>query len=168
MLANLSKNNNLSLLLLFNALYQISFVPEDLKRAIVIPLPKPNKPLDDVSSYRPISLTSCLSKLFERIITNRIFWFVESKNLICPNLSRKRRCTTDHLVNLDLDIKRSFIEKQSTVAVFLDIDKAYDSVWIIGLLYKLSKIGIHGSSRLAVQFSPNVSALVVTLQLPNS
>ena len=159
MLANLSKNNNLSLLLFFNALYQISFVPEDWKRAIVIPLPKPKKPLDDVSSYRPISLTSCLSKLFERIITNRIFWFVESKNLICPNQAgfRKRRCTTDHLVNLDLDIKRSFIEKQSTVAVFLDIDKAYDSVWIIGLLYKLSKIGIHGSSRLAVQFSPKPS-----------
>jgi hypothetical protein len=72
---------------------------------------------------------------------------VESKNLIFPNQAgfRKRQCTTDHLVNLNLDIKRSFKEKQSTVAVFLDIDKAYDSVWVIGLLYKLSKIGIHGS-----------------------
>jgi ribonuclease HI len=147
MLANLSNNNKRSLLLLFNSLYQLSFVPEDWKKAIVIPLPKPNKPSDVVSSYRPISLTSCLCKLFERIITNRISWYVESKNLICPNQAgfRKRRCTTDHLVQLDLDIKRSFKEKQSTVAVFLDIEKAYDSVWITGLLYKLSKIGIHGS-----------------------
>ena len=56
MLANLSNNNKRSLLLLFNYLYQLSFVPEDWKRAIVIPLPKPNKPLDEVSSYRPISL----------------------------------------------------------------------------------------------------------------
>ena len=114
MLANLSKNNKLSLLLLFNALYQLSFVPEDWKRVIVVPLPKTNKPLDDVSSYRPISLTSCLCKLFERIITNRISWCVESKNLICPNQAsfRKRRCTTDHLVNLDLDMKRSFKVKR--------------------------------------------------------
>jgi hypothetical protein len=72
---------------------------------------------------------------------------VKSKNLIFPNQAgfRKRQCTTDHLVNLNFDIKRSFKEKQSTVAVFLDIDKAYDSVWVIGLLYKLSKIGIHGT-----------------------
>ena len=147
MLANLSNNNKRSLLLLFNSLYKLSFVPEDWKKAIIIPLPKPNKPSDEVSPYRLISLTSCLCKLFERIITNRISWFVESKNLICPNQTgyRKRRCTTDHLVKLDLDIKRSLKEKQSTVAVFLDSDKAYDSVWIIGLFYKLSKISIHGS-----------------------
>jgi ribonuclease HI len=72
---------------------------------------------------------------------------VESKGIIGPEQAgfRKNRCTSDHLIKIDHDIKKGFKDKQAIVADFLDINKAYDSVWTRGLLYKLSKIGIHGN-----------------------
>jgi hypothetical protein len=147
MIKNLSPNNKKNVLLLFNALYSNAFVPDAWKKAIVIPLPKPDKPADDANSYRPISLTSCFCKIFERIITNRLSWFVEHHNLLGPEQAgfRKQRSTTDHLVKLDYDIKAGFKTKKTTVALFLDISKAYDSVWTNGLLYKLGKLGIQGN-----------------------
>jgi hypothetical protein len=147
MLKNLSANNRTHLLYLFNSLYANEFVPTTWKSAIVIPLLKPDKPADTVNSYHPISLTSCIGKLFERLITNRLSWFVEKNNIIGPEQAgfRKHRSTTDHAIVLDHDIKASFKHKRSTVAVFLDISKAYDTVWIEGLLYKLTRIGIHGT-----------------------
>ena len=150
MLTNLSPPNKKYLLHLFNIMYLNDFVPDSWKRAIVIPLLKPGKPADKATSYRPISLTSCLGKLFERLLTHRLNWFVETKNLLGPEQAgfRKSRCTTDHLVAIDIDIKRGFKEKESTVAVFLDIDKAYDTVWTKGLLFKLTKIGLpHNTSQ---------------------
>ena len=46
------------------------------------------------------------------------------------------------MIKIDHDIKKSFKEKQATVAVFLDINKAYDSIWTRGLLYKLTKMAL--------------------------
>nr|CAH0103241.1 unnamed protein product [Daphnia galeata] len=151
MLKNLSANNRTHLLYLFNSLYANEFVPTTWKSAIVIPLLKPDKPAETVNSYRPISLTSCIGKLFERLITNRLSWFVEKNNIIGPEQVgfRKHRSTTDHVIVLDHDIKASFKHKKSTVAVFLDISKAYDTVWIKGLLYKLTRIGIHAKASYA-------------------
>ena len=74
MLKNLSPKNRIHLLHLFNSLYANSFVPDSWKIAIIIPLLKPGKPANEASSYRPISLTFCLRKLFERLVTNRLRW----------------------------------------------------------------------------------------------
>ena len=147
MIKNLSPNNKNNVLLLSNTLYSNASVPDAWKKAIVIPLPKPGKPSDDANSYRPISLTSCFCKIFERIITNRLSWFVKHHNLLAPEQAgfRKQRSTIDHLVNLDYDIKSGFKTRKATVAIFLDISKAYDSVWTKGLLYKLGKLGIRGN-----------------------
>jgi hypothetical protein len=147
MLTHLSPTNKQNILHLFNSFYANEFVPETWKLAIVIPLLKAGKPADSSSSYRPISLTSCLGKVFERIVTACLTWFVESKSIIGPEQAgfRKNRCTSGHLIKIDHDIKKSFKDKQATVAVFLDINKAYDSVWTRGLLYRLTKIGINGN-----------------------
>ena len=48
------------------------------------------------------------------------------------------------IVQLETDVKLAFSKKRSLVAVFLDISKAYDSVWIQGLLFKTAKLGITG------------------------
>ncbi len=146
MLANLSPANISNVRHFFNLCLQSSYVPPDWKKAVVIPLLKPGKPASDPASYRPISLTSCLCKTFERILENRLQWYMETRGLHSPAQAgfRKGRSTTDHIVQLEVDIKRGFSAKKSTVAVFLDINKAYDSVWIEGLLYKLSKSGLSG------------------------
>ena len=104
-------------------------------------------PPQDAKSCRSISLTSCFCKIFKRIITNRLSWFVENHYLLSPEQAgfRKQRSTIDHLVKLDYVIKSGFKTTKATVALFLDISKAYDSVWTNGLLYKPGKIGIRGN-----------------------
>ncbi|KAI9552663.1 hypothetical protein GHT06_020534 [Daphnia sinensis] len=117
MLRNLSKRNKCHLRQLFNILLSSGHVPAQWKKSIVIPLLKPNKKADDPSAYRPISLMPCLCKALERVIANRLHWGGE---------------TADHIIQLKTDIKLSFSRRQSTVAVFLDLAKAYDTEFITG------------------------------------
>ena len=79
MIRNLSIPNKTSLLHLFNTLLTNTYVPAQWKNAVVIPLLKIGKPADDPYSYRPVSLTSNLRKTFERLMANRLHWFLEAK-----------------------------------------------------------------------------------------
>ena len=121
-------------------------IPFHWRQAIVIPIFKHQKPPFLTSSYRPISLTSCLGKLFERIVIYRWSWYLASNHFI-PHFQagfRKGRSTLDHIIALESSIKMCFASSLSTCALFLDISKANDSVWISGLLAKLARLQIHG------------------------
>ena len=56
--------------------------PKDWSKATIIPIPKPNKDHTEGTNYRPIALTSCLCKTMERMINDRLVWFLESNQLI--------------------------------------------------------------------------------------
>jgi hypothetical protein len=56
--------------------------PQVWRRAIIIPILKKNKPASDMSSYRPVSLTSCVGKLVERLVYNRLYHLAESRSWI--------------------------------------------------------------------------------------
>jgi ribonuclease HI len=127
-------------------MYATGFVPDSWKQATVIPLLKPGKERQKPESYRAISLLSCLSKIFERLVNARLTWHLETKNLL-PNYQsgfRKGRSTMDNLVDLEQRIKMNMNNKKKTYAVFLDMSRAYDKVWIPGLLKKIAKLGIDG------------------------
>ncbi|KZR98518.1 putative Pol protein, partial [Daphnia magna] len=142
----LSSANKKSLQHLMNVSFKNAFIPSIWKESIIIPLLKPGKTEEDPNSYRPVALTSCLSKAMERLIANRLHWFLETKSKINIDQAGFRRgCSTmDHIIRLESAIKSSFSKKCSTVAVYLDISKAYDSVWTQGLLYKMAELGITG------------------------
>ena len=65
-----------------------------------LPHLKPNKNAANPDSYRPISLTSTMCKVIERLVTNRLQWFVEKNNLLSNNQSgfRKNRSTVDQIL----------------------------------------------------------------------
>lgn len=130
MLDNLSAYSKVNMCHLFNLSLINSFVLAALRSSIIIPWIKAGKPPSISSNYRPVALTLCLCKFMERIITNRIQWLIETKGLHHPSQAgfRKGRSTTDHIVQLEMDIKRSFAAKKSTVLVFLDINSAYVKV----------------------------------------
>jgi len=134
------------LLYIFNIFWIRSSCPDAWKQAVLTPLPKPGKDHSHPLSYRPIALTSVVGKVMERMVNNRLLWFLEANNMLNQVQSgfRKTRRTTDHLVNLENSINKGFANKESTVAVFLDIQKAYDMVWRKGVLIKLQLLGVGG------------------------
>ena len=139
MLRNLSRNALKHLTQLFNHLLRLGHFPTIWKSAKVIPIPKPDKPHTDRNSYRPISLLSTLGKLFERIIAARLTSFVQQHQLI-PHFQfgfHMKHTTVAQLARIIDYITNGFNLHKHTGMLLLDIEKAYDTVWITGLLYKL-------------------------------
>ena len=88
---------------------------------------------------RPIQLFSSLGKVFERLIHRRLFPFVLQHHLIPDEQFgfMPTRSTTHQVLRLVEHITKGFNSRLSTLAVFLDLHKAYDSTWHTGLFYKL-------------------------------
>ncbi len=130
----------LLLVQLYNAIQGTHHFPTAWKHAWVISILKPEKDPAQPSSYRPISLLDTIGKLFEKILLTRILHQVGECGLLRdeqfgfrPGLS-----TTLQLARLVERITRNFGERRLTGAVFLDVAKTFDTVWIEGLLYKLT------------------------------
>jgi len=119
-LKHLPPNAVNTLLQALNNIWFAGNFPRSWRTSTVIPIPKPAKDASDPNNYRPIALTSCLCKVMERIVNNRLVWFLQRNKLITPLQCgfRKQRSTTDHLVRLESFIREAFIQRQHAVAVF--------------------------------------------------
>jgi len=135
------------LLRFYNSIWAKGEIPKAWNHAIVLPFQKPDKPANDPSSYRPISLTSVLCKVMERMIVNRLNWYLERNDILSNAQTgfRKGKSTMDQIIKLQDTIYKYIKSKGYTVGVFLDFEKAYDMLWKDGLLHKLGKIGINGN-----------------------
>ncbi|GFS95845.1 probable RNA-directed DNA polymerase from transposon BS [Trichonephila clavipes] len=136
--------NALSVLL---TLYSHSWkygVPATWKKAIVVPIPKKNKPLDNLKSYRPISLTSILSKVMERMITSRLDWYLKTNNLLTSSQAgfRKGQSANQQVVFLGQSIKDALNQRHSALVLFVDFEAAFDKVWRLKCIQKLQTLGV--------------------------
>lgn len=97
MLTHLSLQNRITLLHVLNSMFLSGFVPEDWKYALVVPIPKPNKAPNRVDSCRPISLTSCLGKVMEKLINERLKWYLDQSMALTKYQAglRKGFCAID-------------------------------------------------------------------------
>ena len=128
----------------FNHLFGTGAYPSKWKEATVHPILKPGKARKDPKSYRPISLTPHVSKIYERLIKNRLEYFFESKNLI-PRIQsgfRKGRSCTENIIKLTAHIKKGITNRRPVMATFFDLHRAYDTVWHHRLLQKLFIAGV--------------------------
>ena len=97
-------------------------------------------------SYRPISITSYLGKLLEKIIAGRIINLLFAKNHHDPNQEAftKGGNPMRYLNRLNLEIKSDLMDNKTVIGFFVDMEKAFDSVWKKGLIVKLWKLKIRG------------------------
>ena len=143
---HLNRNALTYLLTAINELFTSHTFPARWRESIIIPIPKPNKDKQHPKSYRPISLTSCASKIVERMVNTRLKHYLETHDLLDPHQCgfRRGRSTTDNIMRLITDIRTGFHRRQTTVAAFLDISAAFDRVQKPAIIYKLHKLGLRG------------------------
>ena len=143
---NLTESGLVTLLSTINQLWESKSYPDSWRSSTLIPILKPRKTPSDPSSYRPISLTSCASKIVERMVNRRIRVHLESNSLLSPfqNGFRPGRSTADSLLQLIDSAQRGFQNKSFTVTLFLDLKNAFDKVNKTALMIKIHKIGIRG------------------------
>ena len=135
------------LLNFYNHLWKKGIFPKEWQHAIIIAIPKPGKDLTNVNNYRPISLTSCLCKVMEKMVHDRLSWFLEKNQILTPTQfgCRKNRSTLDSLSCLEHQIWKGFAEHKLTVAILFDIQKAYDTTWRYSILSTLYNNGLRGN-----------------------
>lgn len=128
---------------IFNWCLKHGYFPKQFKIAKVIPIVKPGKDKKSPQSYRPISMLNGLDKIFENIILNRLNEFTEQNSILSKEqFGFRRDHSTIHqvkrLVNI-ITTNKNY--RKSTGIVFLDIEKAFDSIWHNGIIFKLNKFG---------------------------
>ena len=135
------------LCLIFEECLKTGTYPSMWKKANVIPIHKKDS-RNCKNNYRPISLLPVFGKMFEKIIYDSIYSHLLKNRLLTPHQSgfQAGDSTINQLLLITHKIYGSFdnVPSLETRAVFLDLSKAFDRVWIDGLLYKLECNGISG------------------------
>ena len=131
---------------LFNMCLKEPCFPDGCKVSLMVPVFKNVGERSAAKSYCPISLLSVISKVFEKLSSNRIVDHLKKCGLFSAfqYSFRSSRSTADLLTVVSDRIARAFNGSGATRAAALDISKAFDRVWHAGLLHKLMSYGILG------------------------
>ena len=123
---------------IFNVSFSTGIFPTILKIAKVVPVHKKQSKLA-YSNYCPISLLSNLEKILEKLMYSRIFKFLNDSNSIYPLQFgfRQKYSTTHALISLTEDIRKNLGKGNIGCGIFVDLQKAFDTVEHDILLAKL-------------------------------
>ena len=148
LIKNLPYNFRLHILEFFNYIYEktIDKIPGNFTTANIITLLKPNKDPHVCASYRPISLTNHLGKLLEAMVNHRLKQFLEKNRIISPNQAgfRNKRECLDQVARIENEVRNINNKNYGVLAVFLDIEKAFDTACRPLILKILKESGIKG------------------------
>jgi hypothetical protein len=153
-----------SLSRLLNNHFEEGLYPDMWKISHITPIYKRKGLKSDKANYRPISLLPTLSKVFEAIIHQRLLSHCEENDIITERQAAylKGDSTVNQLLTLVHKIKESWTKGNITQNVFMDIQGAFDKVWHLGLIAKLSQIGIEGETlKLLTSYLANRQQIVV-------
>ena len=132
---------------LINLSFRSGHFPDCFKISKLIPLFKSGCK-NTISNYRPISLLSSISKILEKLVHNRLTSFLDKYNILTKYQYGFRPNSSTELAIFDLThyISSNFESKLTTLGIFIDLRKAFDSLDHSILLAKLSNCGIRGVS----------------------
>jgi len=135
------------LLHILNLSFQQGVVPTELKSAYITPLFKGGDPMV-IKNYRPVSVLPVFSKIFERLMYNRLVSYIEKYNILyeCQFGFKKNHSTEMALIVLIDKIVNALEKNEHVIGIYLDFAKAFDTVDHNILLMKLQHYGIRGTT----------------------
>ena len=131
---------------MFRPLVRLGSFPANWRQANVTPIPK-GPPSSSVANYRPISITSVLSKVFERLVSVHLGQFMERSSVL-PTTQfayRKGLGTCDALLCVSHTLQIALESGQEARIVQIDFSADFDQVNYLGILHKLCSVGTGGS-----------------------
>ena len=134
------------LTLIINQSLATGIFPDKLKTAKVVPLFKKDDCLI-MDNYRPVSLLTSISKVFEKIAHNQISSYLKENKLLYKSQYGFRDEHSTELASLELidRVMTSFENKHTPLAIYMDLSKAFDTLDHKILLYKLQHYGVKGT-----------------------
>jgi exonuclease III len=126
------------LLQLLNKFFDDGRIPDNLKQCLQIAMPKSS------GDYRPISLMNCFLKIYEHILFERLYAFIDSLLPASQYGFRKKRSSYDQAANLILNIQAGRSANMLVGVIFIDIKKAFDRIDRSELLLDLYHSGVRG------------------------
>ena len=144
MIRGLSLINKAPLLELYNKIWKEGYVPREWNYSIVLPILKAGKDKANKGSYRPIALTSVMSKTLEKMVKNRLLWALKDLEDDIQTGFKRNFNAYDSIIKIEASIRRSLLVNSYCIAVFFDIEKAYDTLNIQELIKKISESNIKG------------------------
>ena len=131
---------------LFNVIFDNALIPENWLVGEILPIYQNKGDIKNPENYRPITLLSCVGKLFTSIINSRLNNLAEKQDLIRNSQTgfRKGFSTADNLFIINSLIEMMKSKSKKLYCVFVDYKQAFDSVWRTGLWQKLQSSNING------------------------
>ena len=131
---------------LFNKILDSGHLPQIWLEGSIIPIYKNKGERSDTSNYRPITILSCLGKLFTAVLNQRLTTFLDMNDILDENQAGFRHgyACSDHIFTLHALIEILKKQKKKVYCAFIDFSQAFDKVWRNGLWYKLMQNSING------------------------
>lgn len=137
---------------IINLTLESGIFPNELKKGLVKPIHKKG-PKYDINNHRPIALLSNFSKIFEKVISNRLISFFKKNNTLSKNQYgfQKGKNTTLAIFKILKQIWTDVNKKKTTIGLFIDLSRAFDCVSHKLLLSQLEHVGIRGTALKLIQ-----------------
>lgn len=131
---------------LFNVVFDSGLLPNAWLEGSIRPIYKNKGDPKLVQNYRPITILSCLGKVFTAVLNRRLTLFLDNNETLLENQAgfRKNYSTTDHIFVLNSLIEILKASKQKLFCAFVDFSQAFDSIWRVGLWRKLLFNSVNG------------------------
>ena len=123
----------------YNEILKSHYYPENWHKGIITPIHKQGE-IDNPDNYRGITINSCLSKLFNLLLTKHLTAFTNDNQILKYNQIGfwKSFRNSDHVFTIKTVINKYLKENKKLYLCFVDFRKAYNSIWREALFYKLS------------------------------